>query len=51
MKENFTIRKEEKSDYEVVENLTRESFWNVYRPGCTEHYVLHCYRDNPDFIA
>ena len=50
MKENFTIRKEEKSDYEVVENLTRESFWNVYRPGCTEHYVLHCYRDNPDFI-
>ena len=50
MKENYIIRKEEKSDYEAVENLTRESFWNVYRPGCTEHYVLHCYRDNPDFI-
>ena len=30
--------------------MTREAFWNVYRPGCTEHYVLHCYRDNPDFI-
>ena len=33
-----------------MENLTREAFWNVYRPGCTEHYVLHCFRSNPDFI-
>ena len=30
--------------------LVRESFWNVYRPGCLEHYVLHCLRDDPDFI-
>ena len=44
-----TIRVEEPRDYKTVENLTRESFWNVYRPGCTEHYVLHRYRDNPDF--
>ena len=29
--------------------LTRESFWNIYRPGCTEHFVLHCYRNNPDY--
>ncbi len=41
---------EEPRDFRTVENLTRDSFWNVYHPGCTEHYVLHCYRSNPDFI-
>ncbi|MBO7136655.1 MAG: N-acetyltransferase [Spirochaetaceae bacterium] len=41
---------EQPCDFSTVENLTRESFWNVYHPGCTEHYVLHCFRDNPDFI-
>ena len=50
METNYKIRIEEKKDYEIVENLTRECFWNVYRPGCTEHFVLHCYRNNPDFI-
>ena len=50
MNKNYSIRVEEPRDYEAVENLTRESFWNVYRPGCSEHYVLHCYRSNPDFI-
>lgn len=44
------IRLERPEDYREVENLTREAFWNVYRPGCLEHYVLHKYRDNPDFI-
>ena len=44
------IRLEQPKDYREVENLTRESFWNVYRPGCTEHYVLNQYRTNPDFI-
>ena len=46
----ITIRPETKDDYRAVENLTRESFWNVYRPGCMEHYVLHCYRDDPAFV-
>ena len=46
----MNIRKEQPSDYREVENLTREAFWNVYRPGCTEHYVLHQYRTNPDFV-
>ena len=50
MNSNFTIRVEEPRDFRTVENLTRDSFWNVYRPGCTEHYVLRCYRNNPDFI-
>ena len=44
------IRLETPADYAEVENLTREAFWNVYRPGCTEHYVLNQYRSNPDFI-
>lgn len=44
------IRLETPEDYREAENLTREAFWNVYRPGCTEHYVLHCYRDREDFI-
>ena len=44
------IRLEQPEDYRMVENLTREAFWNVYRPGCTEHYVLNQYRCNPDFI-
>ncbi len=44
------IRLETCEDYREVENLTREAFWNVYRPGCLEHFVLHQYRTNPDFI-
>lgn len=47
---NIIIRLEEKSDYRAVENLTREAFWNVYRPGCMEHYVLHCYRNDSAFV-
>ncbi len=47
---NIIIRLETKEDYRAVENLTRESFWNVYQPGCMEHYVLHCYRDDPAFV-
>ena len=46
----YTIRQEQPADFSAVENLTREAFWNVYRPGCLEHYVLHCYRSNPGFI-
>ena len=44
------IRLEKQQDWCEVENLTRESFWNVYRPGCTEHFVLNQFRNNPDFI-
>ena len=46
----MNIRLETPADFREVENLTREAFWNVYRPGCTEHYVLNQYRRNPDFI-
>lgn len=50
MKNNYRIRLETKADHHTTENLTREAFWNVYRPGCTEHYVLHRFRDREDFI-
>lgn len=48
--DKIIIRNETKEDYRKVENLTREAFWNVYRPGCMEHYVLHCYRNAPAFV-
>lgn len=50
-KNDYLIRLEKKEDYTKTENLVRESFWNVYRPGCLEHYVLHCQRNHPDFIS
>ena len=46
----MNIRLEQPKDYREVENLTREAFWNVYAPGCVEHFVLHQYRNHPDFI-
>ena len=49
-KNDYVIRLERKQDYRQVENLVRESFWNVYRPGCLEHYVLNQMRSNSDFI-
>ena len=48
--QKITIRRETESDYRAVENLVRESFWNVYRPGCLEHYVLHRLRNDPAFV-
>ena len=51
MKQNdCLIRLETPQDYAEAENLARESFWNVYRPGCLEHYVLNQLRDDPAFV-
>ena len=47
---DYTIRLEKKEEHRAVENLVRESFWNVYRPGCSEHYVIHVLRDDPAFV-
>ena len=49
-KNDFTIRLERPEEYRAVENLVREAFWNVYRPGCSEHYVLHVLRDDTAFV-
>ena len=47
---DYTIRLEKKEEYREVENLVREAFWNVYRPGCSEHFVIHVLRDDPAFV-
>lgn len=49
--DKITIRLEKKEEYREVENLVRESFWNVYRPGCLEHYVLNQLRNDPAFVS
>ena len=49
-KNDYIIRLENKNEHREVENLVRESFWNVYRPGCMEHYVLHQLRNDPAFV-
>ena len=49
MKE-YKIRLEQPADYAAVEHLVREAFWNVYRPGCSEHYVIHTLRDDRAFV-
>ncbi len=46
----MNIRLERKSDYRTVENLVREAFWNLYKPGCDEHLVIHRLRDDPAFV-
>lgn len=47
---NLVIRRETKEDYRRVEEITREAFWNIYAPGCDEHYLAHIIRDSSDFI-
>ena len=46
----ITIRNETETDYRAVEELTREAFWNLNFPGCSEHYLIHVLRSHADFI-
>ena len=46
----MNIRLEERTDYKEVEHLIRESFWNVYRPGCTEHFLVHNMRHHSSYL-
>ena len=48
--DGIMIRQETENDYRAVEELTRNSFWNVYKPGADEHYYVHTMRNHPDFI-
>ena len=50
MKDHIVIRRETEKDYRAVEELVRESFWNVYQPGCLEHFVIHRLREDPAFV-
>ena len=49
-KNDYIIRLEREEEYREVETLVREAFWNVYRPGCLEHYVLHQLRYDNAFV-
>ena len=46
----MNIRPEERTDFKEVEYLIREAFWNVYRPGCHEHYIVHNLRFDSSFV-
>ena len=46
----INIRLETRDDWLEVEKVTREAFWNLYVPGCDEHYLTHILRDHEDFI-
>lgn len=48
--EKMIIRNETEKDYTIVEEMTREAFWNLYVPGCDEHYLVHTMRKHEDFI-
>ncbi len=48
---NITIRPETENDHRVVEELTRAAFWNLYVPGCNEHYLVHRMRTHADFLT
>jgi putative acetyltransferase len=48
---DIKIRNETEKDYREVEELTREAFWNLYFPGCNEHYLVHIMRHHPDFVS
>jgi len=50
MSDMINIRNEEAADYERVEEITREAFWNLYIPGCNEHYLVHVMRSHKDFL-
>ena len=45
------IRQSKEIDYKETENLTRDSFWDLYKPGCDEHYVLHKIRKSKCYIS
>ena len=47
---NISIRNELEKDYREIEELTREAFWNLYVPGCDEHYLVHKMRQHSDFL-
>ena len=50
MKNDCIIRLERTEEHRETETLVREAFWNVYRPGCLEHYVLNQLRNDKAFV-
>lgn len=44
------IRNEKAEDYRIVEEMIKKTFWNLYVPGCNEHYFAHQVRESEDYI-
>jgi len=47
---DILIRPETENDYFENEYVTREAFWNLYVPGCNEHYLVHVLRKHADYL-
>ncbi len=50
MENGWAIRLETPKDFDSVEMVTREAFWNVHVPGCNEHYLAHVLRNADCFL-
>lgn len=50
MDKTIKIRNEAETDHARVEEITRKAFYNLYIPGCVEHYLVHVMRSHPDFV-
>lgn len=48
---NVLIQRTSESDFSRTEYIARESFWNLYKPGCVEHLILHNLRKSKSYIA
>jgi len=50
MKMEPIIRKTNNKEFFETENLTRETFWNLYQSGCTEHFMIHNFRKSKAWV-
>ena len=49
-REKVVIRPEEPSDYRGAEEVILSAFWNKYRPGCNEHFIVHKLRESDAYL-
>ncbi len=49
-RDDMEIRMETPDDYYHVELMTQHAFWNKFRPGCDEHYLVHKLRMDKDYL-
>lgn len=47
---DISIRLEEEKDFKSVEYMTREAFWDLYKPGCDEHLLVNKIRKVSAFV-
>lgn len=47
---NLLVKQISQNDFAITVNITREAFWNVYKPSCSEHLVLHNLRKSQSYV-